>query len=164
MTDELKTVRRHIHETIVKVSDDVSRRYKFNTAIAAVMELLNHLSRMTVDSAAAHAVRQEGLEHRGAAARAHRAAHHCGAVAGARPRRRSQPGAAWPQGRRAAALTRDEVEMVVQVNGRKRAVVQRAGAMPTRRPAKPSRWPTTTCSVSSPASRCARSSSCQANW
>ena len=44
---ELKTLRRHIHETIVKVSDDISRRYKFNTAIAAVMELVNHLGRET---------------------------------------------------------------------------------------------------------------------
>jgi leucyl-tRNA synthetase len=35
---------RKTHETIAKVSDDVGRRYAFNTAIAAVMELVNELS------------------------------------------------------------------------------------------------------------------------
>ena len=33
------------HETIARVTDDLGRRKSFNTAIAAVMELLNHLSR-----------------------------------------------------------------------------------------------------------------------
>src|SRR5262249_56832121 len=33
------------HATIAKVSDDVGRRYAFNTAIAAVMELVNELSK-----------------------------------------------------------------------------------------------------------------------
>ena len=36
-----KALRRQIHETIAKVSDDVGRRYKFNTAVAACRELLN---------------------------------------------------------------------------------------------------------------------------
>jgi leucyl-tRNA synthetase len=38
---------RKTHETIAKVTDDVGRRYAFNTAIAAVMELINELSRDT---------------------------------------------------------------------------------------------------------------------
>jgi leucyl-tRNA synthetase len=38
---------RKAHETIAKVTDDVGRRYAFNTAIAAVMELVNELSRDT---------------------------------------------------------------------------------------------------------------------
>src|SRR5919204_226924 len=33
------------HETIAKVSDDIGRRYAYNTAIAAVMELVNEISR-----------------------------------------------------------------------------------------------------------------------
>jgi leucyl-tRNA synthetase len=33
------------HETIAKVSDDIGRRFVFNTPIAAVMELVNELSR-----------------------------------------------------------------------------------------------------------------------
>nr|VFK33308.1 MAG: leucyl-tRNA synthetase [Candidatus Kentron sp. MB]VFK33984.1 MAG: leucyl-tRNA synthetase [Candidatus Kentron sp. MB]VFK76398.1 MAG: leucyl-tRNA synthetase [Candidatus Kentron sp. MB] len=40
-----KELRRRIHETIAKVSDDIGRRYTFNTAIAAIMELVNELSR-----------------------------------------------------------------------------------------------------------------------
>ena len=38
---------RKTHETIAKVTDDVGRRFAFNTAIAAVMELVNELSRDT---------------------------------------------------------------------------------------------------------------------
>ena len=33
------------HETIAKVTDDIGRRYAYNTAIAAVMELVNEISR-----------------------------------------------------------------------------------------------------------------------
>jgi len=36
---------RKAHATIAKVTDDIGRRYAFNTAIAAVMELVNELSR-----------------------------------------------------------------------------------------------------------------------
>ena len=122
LDDELKDLRRHIHETIVKVSDDVSRRYKFNTAIAAVMELVNHLSRTPADSAAARAVRQEGLDtvvlllapivpH--AAHVLWQALGHDEALTDAR----------WPVADD-NALVREAIELVVQVNGRKRAVVQ----------------------------------------
>jgi leucyl-tRNA synthetase len=45
LNDSEKEIRRLLHDTIAKVSDDVSRRYTFNTAIAAVMELSNHLAR-----------------------------------------------------------------------------------------------------------------------
>jgi leucyl-tRNA synthetase len=38
---------RKAHETIAKVTDDIGRRFAFNTAIAAVMELVNELSRST---------------------------------------------------------------------------------------------------------------------
>lgn len=50
-------VRRQLHETIAKVNDDFSRRYTFNTAIAACMELLNSLNRIQNQS-----VIREGLE------------------------------------------------------------------------------------------------------
>jgi leucyl-tRNA synthetase len=36
---------RKAHETIAKVSDDIGRRFVFNTPIAAVMELVNELGR-----------------------------------------------------------------------------------------------------------------------
>src|SRR5919109_1216835 len=41
---------RKAHETIAKVTDDIGRRYAFNTAIAAVMELLNELSPNTTSA------------------------------------------------------------------------------------------------------------------
>ncbi|MBX9609290.1 MAG: leucine--tRNA ligase [Gammaproteobacteria bacterium] len=121
-TEDLKTLRRHIHETIAKVSDDISRRYKFNTAIAAVMELVNHLSRMTVDSAAAHAVRQEGLD-TVVLLLAPIVPHVTAVLWQALGHADDLALAAWPVADE-AALARDEVEMVVQVNGRKRAVVR----------------------------------------
>ena len=37
-------LRRKTHKTIAKVTDDIGRRYTFNTAIAAIMELFNHLN------------------------------------------------------------------------------------------------------------------------
>jgi leucyl-tRNA synthetase len=40
------------HETIAKASDDIGRRFVFNTPIAAVMELVNELSRAPDDPAA----------------------------------------------------------------------------------------------------------------
>jgi leucyl-tRNA synthetase len=43
---------RKAHETIARVSDDISRRFHFNTPIAAVMELVNELSRASDDPAA----------------------------------------------------------------------------------------------------------------
>ena len=54
-----KAMRRKLHETIAKVSDDIGRRYTFNTAIAANMELLNELSRFEDDSEQGRAVRRE---------------------------------------------------------------------------------------------------------
>ncbi|MBI2969751.1 MAG: leucine--tRNA ligase, partial [Gammaproteobacteria bacterium] len=55
-------LRRKIHETIVKVNDDIGRRYAFNTAIAAVMELINALGRARDDSTNGRAIMREGLE------------------------------------------------------------------------------------------------------
>jgi leucyl-tRNA synthetase len=56
-----RILRRQVHETIKKVSDDMGRRYRFNTAIAAMMELLNHLARAPT-TPSAQAIVQEGLE------------------------------------------------------------------------------------------------------
>jgi leucyl-tRNA synthetase len=62
LDDAQRDLRRKVHETIQKVSDDVGRRYTFNTAIAANMELLNELTRFQDDSDAGRAVLQEALE------------------------------------------------------------------------------------------------------
>ncbi|MCI4566874.1 leucine--tRNA ligase [Lysobacter sp. CFH 32150] len=57
-----KTLRRQLHETIQKVGDDYSRRHSFNTAIAALMELLNHVSKFGDMSDQGRAVRHEALQ------------------------------------------------------------------------------------------------------
>lgn len=45
LTNDQKALRRELHKTIAKVTDDLNRRQTFNTAIAAVMELLNKLNK-----------------------------------------------------------------------------------------------------------------------
>jgi leucyl-tRNA synthetase len=57
-----KTLRRQVHETIAKVSDDFGRRYAFNTAIASCMELLNALSKFDDMSDQDRAIRHEAFE------------------------------------------------------------------------------------------------------
>jgi leucyl-tRNA synthetase len=57
-----KALRRQLHETIQKVSDDFGRRHAFNTAIASLMELLNALGKFTDQSDQGRAVRHEALE------------------------------------------------------------------------------------------------------
>jgi leucyl-tRNA synthetase len=56
-----KTLRRHLHETIQKVGDDYGRRHTFNTAIAAVMELMNAISKFDDASDQGRALRQEAF-------------------------------------------------------------------------------------------------------
>ncbi|MFN9967215.1 MAG: leucine--tRNA ligase, partial [Lysobacteraceae bacterium] len=62
LTPAGKAIRRQLHETVQKVTDDYTRRYSFNTAIAAVMELLNALSKYDEAGDAARALRQEAFE------------------------------------------------------------------------------------------------------
>ncbi|GAB2652489.1 leucine--tRNA ligase [Arenimonas aestuarii] len=59
MDSAQRTLRRQLHETIQKVGDDYGRRHTFNTAIAAVMELLNAIARFDDASAQGRALRQE---------------------------------------------------------------------------------------------------------
>ncbi|TDK33562.1 leucine--tRNA ligase [Luteimonas terrae] len=61
-TPAQKTLRRQLHEAIQKVGDDYGRRHSFNTAIAAVMELLNHVGKFDEADANARALRQEAFE------------------------------------------------------------------------------------------------------
>ncbi|MDY6993504.1 MAG: class I tRNA ligase family protein [Pseudomonadota bacterium] len=119
LTDEERALRRQIHETIVKVSDDIGRRYTFNTAIAAIMELLNHLNRPDADSPQLRAVIREGLE---AAVLMlspiiphitqvlWQTLGHSGLILEQ----------SWPSADD-EALIRDELQLVVQVNGKLRA-------------------------------------------
>jgi leucyl-tRNA synthetase len=62
---ELRELRRTMHRTIKKVTDDIEERFHFNTAIAAIMELLNALSisaQRRDSSGGALAIRKQGLE------------------------------------------------------------------------------------------------------
>ncbi|MGI9272834.1 MAG: leucine--tRNA ligase [Woeseiaceae bacterium] len=57
-----KDLRRKTHQTIAKISDDIGRRYTFNTAVAASMELLNAVSKAEYDTVGKRGVIQEALE------------------------------------------------------------------------------------------------------
>ncbi|WP_163131325.1 leucine--tRNA ligase [Agarivorans sp. Alg241-V36] len=56
-----KDLRREVHKTIAKVSDDVGRRQTFNTAIAAIMELMNKLTKADQSDANNRAVTREAI-------------------------------------------------------------------------------------------------------
>ncbi|WP_118859396.1 leucine--tRNA ligase [Haemophilus haemolyticus] len=56
-----KALRREVHKTIAKVSDDIGRRQTFNTAIAAIMELMNKLTKAPLESEQDRAVMAEAL-------------------------------------------------------------------------------------------------------
>jgi leucyl-tRNA synthetase len=123
-----KALRRALHQTIAKVTDDVGRRYTFNTAIAAVMELLNELGRFEARTPADRAVVQELLEsvvlmlspivphicHR-----LWRVLGHARAVVDER----------WPAADE-TALAVESVEIVVQVNGKVRGRISVPMAAP----------------------------------
>jgi leucyl-tRNA synthetase len=118
-----KTLRRQLHETILKVGDDYGRRHSFNTAIAALMELLNHVSRFEDMSDAGRAVRHEALEsmvlllnpvtpHVSHAL--WQALGHGETLIEDEPFPRADP----------AALVRDTVTLAVQVNGKLRGTIE----------------------------------------
>jgi leucyl-tRNA synthetase len=120
-----KTLRRQLHETIQKVGDDYGRRCTFNTAIAAVMELLNALAKFDETGDNARALRQEAftavtlllnpiIPH---------TAHVLWQELGhAESLLEDQP---FPQ-HDPAALQRDALTMAVQVNGKLRGTIEAA--------------------------------------
>ncbi|MEQ3638880.1 MAG: leucine--tRNA ligase [Alteromonas sp.] len=62
LTKPQQALRRELHKTINKVSDDLGRRQTFNTAVAAIMELLNHLQKAPQDDAQDIAIMREATE------------------------------------------------------------------------------------------------------
>ena len=118
-----KALRRKTHETIGKVGDDYGRRHSFNTAIAAVMELMNALAKFEDGSEQGRAVRQEALQaivlllnpitpH---------ASHALWQVLGhGETLLEDQP---FPQAD-AGALVRDALTLAVQVNGKLRGTIE----------------------------------------
>jgi leucyl-tRNA synthetase len=118
LSDEQRAVRRKIHETITKVSDDYERRLAFNTAIAATMELYNALSALD-DSAGGRAVMGEAL--RTIVLLLNPIVPHlCHTLWEALGESGDVADAPWPEVD-TAALVRDSIEVVVQVNGKVRA-------------------------------------------
>ena len=61
LTEDQKSLRRDLHKTIAKVTDDIGRRQTFNTAIAAIMELMNKLAKAPQDSDQDRALTQETM-------------------------------------------------------------------------------------------------------
>jgi leucyl-tRNA synthetase len=62
LNDAQRALRRQAHHTLAKVTDDIGRRRTFNTAIAAVMELLNAVARFPQAAPADRSVTHEALE------------------------------------------------------------------------------------------------------
>jgi len=62
LTEAQRALRRQAHHTLAKVTDDIGRRRTFNTAIAAVMELLNALAKFPPDTVQDRSVIHEALE------------------------------------------------------------------------------------------------------
>lgn len=116
-----KTLRRELHKTIAKVSDDIGRRNTFNTAIAAVMELMNHLSKASIESNEDRVVMHEAI-------RAvvlmltpivpHLSHHLWNMIGDGNPVENT----AWPVVDD-SALVEDEKLIIVQVNGKLRAKI-----------------------------------------
>ncbi len=116
-----KALRRELHKTIAKVSDDIGRRNTFNTAIAAVMELMNHLAKAKLESNEDLVVMQEAVRavtlmlapitpHM-----SHKLWQEIGNGS-------TVEDASWPQVDE-SALIEDEKLIIVQVNGKLRAKV-----------------------------------------
>jgi len=119
LNDAQKDLRRKTHETIVKVSDDISRRLTFNTAIAAVMELLNEVSRLNGEEPQTRAVRQEALE-TAVVMLAPIVPHICHKLWQALGHSNPVVDAPWPTADE-SAMVRSEIQVVLQVNGKVRA-------------------------------------------
>ncbi|AYF88558.1 leucine--tRNA ligase [Pseudomonas sp. DY-1] len=122
LNDEQKGVHRAIHLAIKQASQDIGQHHKFNTAIAAVMTLMNVLEKAPQASAEDRALLQEGLETIAlllAPITPHishelwRELGHTGAVIDA----------AWPTVDE-AALVQDSLQLVVQVNGKLRGHIE----------------------------------------
>ncbi|MBZ2188648.1 leucine--tRNA ligase [Alcanivorax sp. JB21] len=116
---EARDLRRKTHETIAKVSDDYGRRHTFNTAIAAVMELSNDIGRFTPESDNDRAVVQEALE-AAVLLLAPIVPHICHTLWQALGHEQPVVQAPWPS-HDENALSKDTIELVVQINGKVRA-------------------------------------------
>jgi leucyl-tRNA synthetase len=118
LTGAQRELRRTAHQALAKATDDIGRRRNFNTAIAAIMELLNAVGRFSDPSAAGSAVRQEALRI-ATLVLAPITPHVCHALWQALGSTTALVDERWPVAD-AAALAQDTHEIVVQVNGKLR--------------------------------------------
>ncbi len=116
--DEQKELRRKTHQTIAKITDDIGRRHSFNTAVAAVMELLNAITRFDDGSGQGRAVVREALE-AAVLMLSPMAPHICHSLWEALGHDTALIDTPWPVVDE-SALEIDTVEIVVQVNGKLR--------------------------------------------
>ena len=126
LSPELKTLRFQLHSAVHKISDDYARRQTFNTAIAAVMELLNSMDKLTASDPVARSVVQEILEHV-TIMLAPIVPHICAALWC-----ELRPGTAlteqsWPAVDE-SALVQDDMTLMIQVNGKLRGEITVAKA------------------------------------
>jgi leucyl-tRNA synthetase len=122
LNDQQKALRRKIHQTINKVADDYGRRYTFNTAIAANMELVNELYKLQDQSEQARAIMQEGLE-AVVLMLAPIVPHICHRLWSELGHGESINACRWPEVDN-DVLKEDELELVVQVNGKLRGKIK----------------------------------------
>lgn len=127
LSGELKTLRRQLHQTIEKITDDYGRRQTFNTAIAAVMELMNAYGKVDGDDAVTRSVRQEVLENV-TLLLSPIVPHICQALWAELRNDGVIEDAVWPSADQ-SAMVQDEVELVVQVNGKLRGSITVAKTM-----------------------------------
>lgn len=116
--ESVQALRRKLHHTIAKVGDDLERRYAFNTAIAANMELANELSRFQPANSEGHVLMGESLN---AMVRmlAPIVPHITQTLWQALGGEGLVMDAAWPEAD-SGAMQSDTVRLVVQVNGKLR--------------------------------------------
>jgi len=121
LTTAQQELRHRIHTTINKVNDDIGRRYTFNTAIAAVMEMINALTRADNESDNDKAIMREGLE-TAVLLISPIVPHITDAIWAALGHKEALIDAVWPVADD-KALRREEIQLVVQVNGKLRAKI-----------------------------------------
>jgi leucyl-tRNA synthetase len=117
-----RALRRKIHATIAKVSDDYDRRQTFNTAIAAVMEMLNELNKLDKHAQQGGAITHEALE-TAVLLLAPITPHLCHIAWFALGHKGAVIDAPWPLVDE-SALVRSNISMAVQVNGKVRGQIE----------------------------------------
>ncbi|MDE0743076.1 MAG: leucine--tRNA ligase [Woeseiaceae bacterium] len=117
--EKQKALRYKTHKTIRKVTDDIGRRYKFNTAIAAVMELLNAINKFKNENQEGKVVIQEALESI-VLLLSPITPHICHALWGELGHKEALIYSSWPK-MDESVLVKNEVELIIQVNGKLRS-------------------------------------------